>query len=669
MSSNSPVQDLSLLKQSLSLNLEKNLTTLKQHFPELHTRFVNYQPQNFWLELDPRGFLNIKGPGGFLFNEDPKTTSHQQINEFKVAPHRTLYQARSIDDADNNKHGFIHLSLINKLIQKGETLIEDTVSSTIDGEFYPSLIVMGNGLGFHLELLVNENIGHIHIVEPIEDFFYASLLAVDYSSLIQRFSVNGKHISIEVGSTPQQFIKNLHFWIRELGQYRAGALPLLNHYVSPDIQESMKLFFDAATQYHSGFGFFEDELLAVEHTIKNLANGAKLLNDIEINGEVTERPVFICGNGPSLDLNLEYLKAHHKNLVVVSCGSAIYPLYKAGITPDIHFEIERTKDVASWIALIEDPAFFKAVPLVASNNVAPDVLALFANSYLFLKPDDMGSKFIEKLAPEQFNKTMNLKASNPLVGNGALSFLLAAGFKNLYLVGLDVGYRKLDHHHSKESAYYTEFDGEFATVKAQDKKVPGNFGSEVYTETVYDYSRHALEWLLAQPEYRNIKCFNCSDGALIRGAVPLHLDTFSYAEHDTPKNLESLLAAMAVDTNLSKKQMTTGLLAMQGELFALIDKLFIDLKQVNDSSVEQLCLVFNWQFEQIKAKNTELAGILLQNSINHFQTIALGQLHLMKSQDARAEYVQVVYSFMKDYFIEMKSRFAHQLFDALNELS
>ena len=665
MNSDTPLQDLNLLKKRLTLTLQKNLSCLHAHFPNLHARFANYQPKEFWLDLDPRGFLNLRSQRGFLFDQDPKTTSDEQLNAHRSSPYRTLYQARSVDNAEQNKHGFVHLGLINQLIQKGEQLVAQRDSVPVKSDFYPSLFVIGNGLGFHLDALAQESLNHIHIFEPLEDFFFASLLAVDYSVLIEKFSTEGRHISIEVGSSPTQFINNLHYLIRELGQYRVGTLPIFNHYKSPDIEQALHLFFDAATQYYSGFGFFEDEILSVEHTIKNLAAGTKLLNANKKVEGLSQIPTFVCGNGPSLDLNIEHIKKYEKSCLIISCGSAIYPLYKAGIKPDIHFEIERTKDVASWISLIKDPSYFDGVALVASNNVAPDVLALFTDTYLFLKPDDMGTMFIQKLNSNLFENTMNLAGSNPLVGNGALAFLLEAGFENLYLVGLDVGYRKLEHHHSKDSAYYTEFDGEFAGTKTEEKKVPGNFGGQVYTEVVYDYSRHVLEWSLARQEYKQAKCFNCSDGAHIQGASPLHLEEFDYAPQRAKPNVAATLTAMADHNLVANHQMLRVLKSAEQELFRLIDELFIELPVPERPDMAHLCSVFQWQFEKIKSNNKDLAGLILQNSINQFQTIVLGQLHQMKSEEAREQYIKEVYRFMADYFTEMKSIFEVRLFRAL----
>ncbi|WP_413701355.1 hypothetical protein ACLKMH_06680 [Psychromonas sp. KJ10-10] len=81
------------------------------------------------------------------------------------------------------------------------------------------------------------------------------------------------------------------------------------------------------------------------------------------------------------------------------------------------------------------------------------------------------------------------------------------GFKEIYLFGLDYGFKSEEDHHAKGSVYQ-EMEGFKMTG---DFKVPANFEGEVYTRRVFDSSRGVLEMLLEQNP--TIKCFNASDGA------------------------------------------------------------------------------------------------------------------------------------------------------------
>ena len=54
-------------------------------------------------------------------------------------------------------------------------------------------------------------------------------------------------------------------------------------------------------------------------------------------------PAIIVGNGPSLDKEIDFLRKNQDNFVIFCSGSALKPLYKAGITPDFQVEIERSR--------------------------------------------------------------------------------------------------------------------------------------------------------------------------------------------------------------------------------------------------------------------------------------------------------------------------------------
>ena len=49
----------------------------------------------------------------------------------------------------------------------------------------------------------------------------------------------------------------------------------------------------------------------------------------------------MVGNGPSLDLLLDFLKENEKNCIIFSCGTALKPLKTHGVKVDFQIEVER----------------------------------------------------------------------------------------------------------------------------------------------------------------------------------------------------------------------------------------------------------------------------------------------------------------------------------------
>jgi len=187
----------------------------------------------------------------------------------------------------------------------------------------------------------------------------------------------------------------------------------------------------------------------------------------------TDIPVFIIGSGPSLDYAVEVIRRCAGKAILVSCGTALGALYRAGIKPDIHVEIERTDVVFRTLSEL-DRKFLKEIPIVGMNTLYPEVFKLGKRGYMFLKPNDTGSALFPSHLPRLFN-------SNPTVTAGAISLMAHAGFRRFYLFGVDLGSKEEEKHHSKLSAYYREGSILRSLTPKFDRTLEGNFGGMVFS--------------------------------------------------------------------------------------------------------------------------------------------------------------------------------------------
>ncbi|MGN4935622.1 6-hydroxymethylpterin diphosphokinase MptE-like protein [Aeromonas rivipollensis] len=104
----------------------------------------------------------------------------------------------------------------------------------------------------------------------------------------------------------------------------------------------------------TGWGFFDDNLFAIAHSATNICDGVPfLLKDRQVDSSYKELPVFIVGNGPSLDETIGYLKKYQDSAIIIACGSTVSALYKAGIKPDICVAVERTKSMADFLTFLK----------------------------------------------------------------------------------------------------------------------------------------------------------------------------------------------------------------------------------------------------------------------------------------------------------------------------
>jgi hypothetical protein len=144
--------------------------------------------------------------------------------------------------------------------------------------------------------------------------------------------------------------------------------------------------------------------------------------------------------------------------------------------------------------------------------------------------------------------------SNPTCTNGGADLALRMGFKQVYLFGVDYGFRDESHHHAKASMYFDEnqddFTEELAKVVEQThaasrggREIDANFGGKVLSTDTFIHSRDALQFSIR--EFSDARVFNLNDGAEIKGAIPLHAKDVRLTPAAAPKRevIEAVLSA------------------------------------------------------------------------------------------------------------------------------
>ena len=160
-----------------------------------------------------------------------------------------------------------------------------------------------------------------------------------------------------------------------------------------------------------------------------------------------------------------------------------------------------------------------------------------------LKVNDAGTDLTCFLSSS--NNFQVVKYCNPTVSNTALMAMLHLGFKNISLLGVDLGFINDEHHHSKSSMYYKgEWQGketEHKRFKGSSYKAKGNFREEVTTTGIFDSSKGVMEFAIN--DFPDANIYNCSDGVKIDGAAPLKFDELEINDHelDLNKELKKLL--------------------------------------------------------------------------------------------------------------------------------
>lgn len=501
----------------LQKRYEKNTSFMQQNLPDFYINLFSIKGNlKTEIEVDKfTGKLNLKVNDKYMFEKNKLFSIYQQqFEDFKKNPGLivALISENIPEDIDTLNHSYLRKMISFEELPKEKNQI------VFDGKLIPYIVVFGTGLGYHIEWLIeNYDVMHMHIIDLDIELFKPSLYTIDWEKVLKYFQEPYRSISFTIGVTdPVIVAKEIIMKIWSIHPTFGVLTYVYEHYENDSINIIKDYLKQKFLDVLRGYGFFDDEIWAVEHTVGNIKNSIPVYYGDHKVPEENDIPAFIVASGPSLDNSMEYIKRNKEKAVIFSCGTAINKLLDEGIVPDFHIEIERTKSTYEKLMFKYDKDLFKDVFIVAANNVYPDVFKLTPRSAMFLKGDDTGTLFFEEIPNIE-----RLSSTNPTVTNGAFALCSNMGFKEIYLFGTDLGYINPKKHHSSGTVYddknFMYYKDEFPSHI----KVKGNFREFVYTEDIFMYSKNKLEEQIKN--YQGIKVYNTSDGAFIEGSIPLNI--------------------------------------------------------------------------------------------------------------------------------------------------
>ena len=630
--------ELDIQTKLLRATFLTNMAVLKKFMPEIYEFYQNYSPKRAKLTFDHNGEVNMVSEGALVYADHAKENSYKQAEAFYEEPRLFSYSLSK----DGNGI-FEHEEALNRIYEKREKEKPDSKYNLLKHENHMDLLTMiGVGLGFHIERLFQLcDVRCFYLYEPDPDCFYCAMHCIDFGPLIEKCFSLGGAFTIKLGGNANQYVNGLNTFLTSHGFSNIARFFNYRHYRSEATDETFKRIYELAYRYSSGWGFFEDEIISINHTIENVNAGFPIiLGKDYFNNELSQQPVFIVGNGPSLDETITYIKSNENNAIIFSCGTALKPILDSGITPDFHIEMERTAELYDWVDQIGHKDKLKQINIIALNTVYTKILKLFKKAYLLSKPKDGGMDFLYEYIDE--SKYPPVDACNPTVSNAATAAAVYLGFKTMYLFGVDYGWVDEEHHHSKGSIYYQKGSvGERDKMKA-DMKVASNFEDEVSTTQHFDNSKASLEILLENNP--NITCFNCSNGASIQLTKPLKYN-------DIPE-LASIESKAELLDNLLKNAFSNKELEnldlnnlFEGKLKQLkhILEMAVGVTSVKINSRLHLTQLFANQFKYIASfktnKETYVLYRFLQGSVNYFQANIMTNAYCYKDQKEQLAYI------------------------------
>ncbi len=621
----------------------ENYLFLRENAPAMMKKIQQEGGTDWRIVVGEDGSINALINGEPLYPYDPRKLAKDQVEELMKDPKRIVAPPPLISFRSKLVHSKYYSALSDL---DGEV----SVSSYIyDRKNIPVMIVFGMGFGYHISELVRRfNIQHMIVVEPNPDLFKLSLYAVDWKEIFYHFKKEGRSFNVIIGDDETKVRKEINRKFSIVSPAFTSYIFIFEHFSSPLFEKIKEWIVTEFVESPLLWGFFDDELWSLEHTVGNIRNAVPVFyGGRKIDTDV---PVFVVGSGPSLDSAIEAIRTFADRAIVVSCGTALGALYRAGIKPDIHVEIERTEIVYKTLSEI-DRRFLKEIPIVGMNTLFPRVFKLGKRGYMFLKPNDTGASIFPHTLPRIFN-------SNPTVTAGAVALMANAGFRKFYLFGVDLGSKAQDRHHSKFSGYYDEKSVLSKMSPSFDRTVEGNFGGTVFTNAVFYFTKFAIESSIKE---FGLEVYNTSDGARITGAealLPEEVSVYTSASKDSVLSLffTNFRDSYRRDVNLEK---TFRELKEDLDLYI---KEFTPRLSVPSAKVEDIIQLFSDMHFYLLALglNRKTTGEyplknLIGASLYQFQRLILRSAFTRGSEEDRQSYIQKAYALLNDFLREARS--------------
>ena len=568
--------------QKAKLLYQKNLAWLEEYQPALYEKIIEHEYDSSKLVFNDEGkIINVLENHKNYYSKDADIFAREQLEntdcfsriKYSIAPNissfHLTYNSRGYAQRSKERQvqavnlHYFGTDLFSKIIDKGlvkfDMMIanEQTTSATKNGAF---VICAGIGLGYHIEaffekydfsnlIVIETQIGFIQHCAHMHNFSVwhekclkksgtFTIIYTDKSESVKPYLSGTIYNNINYPLFPYSFI--------------------FKHIDSAFYREIITSKDEWSKDFMVNRGFAEDEYVmqlnnffnCFRFFIEDRDQPDKILTKIPV--EFRKLPVLVIGNAPSLDKSIDVIKEKAKQgYVIIACGTAIGTLLYHDIFPHIFVNAENsfTNYWAIYNSVKEksnDPKFKKII-FIGLPTTNPGLVRLFQRAIFVMRYYSAGAVDVMTHCLEEDINYQFLYLS-PTVINTSMAVTIALGFKEIYMLGVDLGKRDAKYSHSEKSLYIrnqeeisditlengfkkrdilkVSLENNYQTAKAnsKNKKKRGNFGNDVDAMSAFAYTESTLVNLMAHLKRAHInsyQVFNCSDGIFIKNMIPL----------------------------------------------------------------------------------------------------------------------------------------------------
>ena len=380
--------------------------------------------------------------------------------------------------------------------------------------------------GLHIDYYLSRTqLRNVAFIEPDCARFAVSCYFLDYQVLDERFDGLVLHVG---GEVPESFALNFLIrapitapvWVRVLPGYVSDKFEPLLRQLRLSLRKVYDVWMPAEWQL--------DGLCSANKNVRSrqrvYARTVKLSSRSRI---------VVIGAGPSLSNDLDWLKQNKDQFIIFAVHSSVSALQKNGINPDFQLSLDINPwDQKHFDRLQLDPS----LPIITLINDLPYKFDTFKE---VLRVAEFGGVYPVHL------KHM-VPFLSPTSGNMALGLACYCKPEEVYLIGLDLGYRESSKTHAAESSVYNTEEEHKSILGSGHLQVESNFNDteDIYTQSYFNLARIAAQQPISAVAGQ-VKVFNCSDGVRIDGAVPCHSSEIELRDYDKSQDVD-LIRSMFV---------------------------------------------------------------------------------------------------------------------------
>jgi hypothetical protein len=499
----------------------KNLSFFEKQNPSIFKVISSIKPDHSKITVSDDGKVDLQYKKKSIYNGDAIKYAEAEVAEFKKiyqSDNRTT-NIRAVTPDMYGAPRFFHQHLNETVIElyKSATTVYPNVIH--QGDRHDFLILMGIGLGLHItELLETTEVQNLLIMEADYELLALSCFFTDWEKIYQIqdpnknksisfLLLNNQNMENEQGSLWNELVKRAPHFPYNTVYYNHGRHDKYGDIIRKTVSD--------IKMYMSLWGFYDDEVNQLNHILHNINNEIKLIPSKQ--AFKWDKPVIICGSGPSLDSRMEQLKNIRDNCILLTAGTSLQVLLRNGIKPDFHIEIESDYAVYNALKSANQDNILGEITLICAIQCSPYIVSLFKESYAFIKDSLPIGDLIEDIPNKLIEPT-------PTCVNAALSFAFQYQAHDIFLFGTDFGFYDQDNHHSKDAIYNDEnkiSEDDLKLKKANIDNMKNNFIEKGYlgdclTTNLYFVTKRRIDMGIKSNELKyKFNIYNCSDGLII----------------------------------------------------------------------------------------------------------------------------------------------------------